>query len=220
MRVVDISIHALREEGDDAATLTLKARVAISIHALREEGDAVLLTPLWIICYFYPRPPRGGRLAPFSYSAPFFLISIHALREEGDFGELYSFRSSSLFLSTPSARRATVERDFPPPGGLKISIHALREEGDLELKTAQLRPRHFYPRPPRGGRPRDAAALPRSSKFLSTPSARRATASFAHKPLHHRFLSTPSARRATPRTPDMMRECHISIHALREEGDA
>ena len=56
----NISIHALREEGD---TLTLKARLLkiISIHALREEGDANL-----------------GEQAILKK------ISIHALREEGD----------------------------------------------------------------------------------------------------------------------------------------
>ena len=81
------------------------------------------------LTYFYPRPPRGGRLFPVFIS--FF---------------------GSLFLSTPSARRATLLlkrtmsscRNFyprPPRGGrlctrlsarfrLAISIHALREEGD------------------------------------------------------------------------------------------
>ena len=35
------------------------------------------------------------------------------------------------------------------------------------------------------------------------------------------FLSTPSARRATLRTCEEARDCNaISIHALREEGDA
>ena len=83
IRSCHISIHALREEGDvdgDARTTqilrflsTPSARrathavfcprllVAISIHALREEGDY----PAWLrfcgYCYFYPRPPRGGR---------------------------------------------------------------------------------------------------------------------------------------------------------------
>ena len=59
---------------------------------------------------------------------------------------------------------------------MKISIHALREEGDFSEKI----PLVFY------------------RKFLSTPSARRAT------------------------TPDfsMYTDFPISIHALREEGDA
>ena len=33
------------------------------------------------------------------------------------------------------------------------------------------------------------------------------------------FLSTPSARRATIRLPSAYPPLHISIHALREEGD-
>ena len=35
-----ISIHALREEGDSAAAFALQRAAAISIHALREEGDS------------------------------------------------------------------------------------------------------------------------------------------------------------------------------------
>ena len=34
--------------------------------------------------YFYPRPPRGGRLSDEDHCGGVFLISIHALREEGD----------------------------------------------------------------------------------------------------------------------------------------
>ena len=37
------------------------------------------------------------------------------------------------------------------PGSV-ISTHALREEGDRKYLRLLLRPRHFYPRPPRGGR--------------------------------------------------------------------
>ena len=82
---------------------------------------------------------------------------------------------SDLFLSTPSARRATVIYSFDEVGGY-ISIHALREEGDFDdlvglrvhrggfLSTPSARRatlhrhgqnraiRNFYPRPPRGGR--------------------------------------------------------------------
>ena len=35
--------------------------VEISIHALREEGDGVKLTVIFTLSNFYPRPPRGGR---------------------------------------------------------------------------------------------------------------------------------------------------------------
>ena len=38
----------------------------------------------------------------------------------------------------------------------EISIHALREEGDLNNEDLQYIDSDFYPRPPRGGRPRTA----------------------------------------------------------------
>ena len=126
-----------------------------------------------------------------------------------------------IFLSTPSARRATLH-GHEQRVGVVISIHALREEGDLTSW---------------------ASSSP-TAKFLSTPSARRATALVVadagdvpisihalreegdrgpgtpHRPLGYfyprpprggrqvipiteadgpQFLSTPSARRATSR---------------------
>ena len=123
-----ISIHALREEGDQLPTRqhktirlflstpsarrattsaedlgvtqeflsTPSARRAtrrcflyfpiteISIHALREEGDGRTSRRGRKERYFYPRPPRGGRLDVYASSS-----------------------AENLFLSTPSARRAT-----------------------------------------------------------------------------------------------------------------
>ena len=65
-------------------------------------------------------------------------------------------------------------------------------------------------------RPRTAGL----SRFLSTPSAKRATfiscISSSERP---RFLSTPSARRATYGGKEPVNKTFISIHALREEGD-
>ena len=102
-------------------------------------------------------------------------ISIHALREEGDGENGAGGAVKGTFLSTPSARRATSRRLF---GGevVHISIHALREEGDITAREYDRKARgisihalreegdhsdcfaivqdtHFYPRPPRGGRP-------------------------------------------------------------------
>ena len=79
----NISIHALREEGDDFKALA-QMIVEISIHALREEGDQLCAVHLTTPLYFYPRPPRGGRLLPADGLPPMM-----------------------IFLSTPSARRAT-----------------------------------------------------------------------------------------------------------------
>ena len=62
------------------------------------------------------------------------------------------FIPARIFLSTPSARRATacnvvqIQLD-------KISIHALREEGDRIILIQYWPVSNFYPRPPRGGRP-------------------------------------------------------------------
>ena len=124
----NISIHALREEGDVDKRFYPNNMTVISIHALREEGDKTVLPPTTAATNFYPRPPRGGR-------------PCH------DTCEKYK----AEFLSTPSARRATsiTLRSYPL---WTISIHALREEGDPQGLRAGSDRRYFYPRPPRGGR--------------------------------------------------------------------
>ena len=71
-------------------TLLQRFRALISIHALREEGDCMVI---------------------FELQAPA-EISIHALREEGDPFSSVSFAATfCLFLSTPSARRATAKTE-------------------------------------------------------------------------------------------------------------
>ena len=148
---------------------------AISIHALREEGDEQAAKLIRDAMNFYPRPPRGGRLQRLSKNAacdqisihalreegdsprtmprlPAFGISIHALREEGDAWDKSQVAIYKRFLSTPSARRAT----------RVVQLHGLLC-------------RNFYPRPPRGGRREGGRMSCLSCGFLSTPSARRAT---------------------------------------------
>ena len=53
----DISIHALREEGDFALSRRTMSHFEISIHALREEGDRLLIDLVCSKSDFYPRPP-------------------------------------------------------------------------------------------------------------------------------------------------------------------
>ena len=67
------------------------------------------------------------------------LISIHALREEGDVLATIKDNHPRIFLSTPSARRAT---DFARAFCLSksISIHALREEGDTAAAAMLIPP--------------------------------------------------------------------------------
>ena len=259
-----ISIHALREEGDNTrlcfeiddtnfyprpprggrpqiffSDLPLWS---ISIHALREEGDRLKYSIGLPSLNFYPRPPRGGRRPRLAFLATAGVISIHALREEGDSIRSHRQRVDAISIHAlreegdPNCRLCAVCRiyfyprpprggrpptgtpdrlpdDFyprPPRGGRhvpqqrlgpvqQISIHALREEGDpVNLVTADFKAMDFYPRPPRGGRPSGNGAPEICVQFLSTPSARRAT-------------TGPRCRRAAEL---------ISIHALREEGDA
>ena len=80
----DISIHALRVEGDRTHPYPLYRKQCISIHALRVEGDINPASFPPPALNFYPRPPGGGRLRgnPRLQSAGD--ISIHALRVEGD----------------------------------------------------------------------------------------------------------------------------------------
>ena len=81
---LEISIHALREEGDGLVLHGADVVQLISIHALREEGDVPPRASFSSSFYFYPRPPRGGRLAVAPVLVDRQQISIHALREEGD----------------------------------------------------------------------------------------------------------------------------------------
>ena len=64
-----------------------------------------------------------------------------------------------------------------------ISIHALCEEGDVTRRVPLTLTLYFYPRPLRGGRPRSVVDFFTLVKFLSTPSARRATAKTETKSL-------------------------------------
>ena len=131
----------------------MATKKTISIHALREEGDNFHPErEKFEIENFYPRPPRGGRLRNEVGGWRTKKISIHALREEGDVDNNAHASCLLIFLSTPSARRATYA--LPATYSVhSISIHALREEGDRLWRPSALTLMYFYPRPPRGGRP-------------------------------------------------------------------
>ena len=74
---------------------------AISIHALREEGDDRLEDGTEEETYFYPRPPRGGRPQNAQQGEPSVEISIHALREEGDAAHTAAGTASHNFYPRP-----------------------------------------------------------------------------------------------------------------------
>ena len=77
-------------------------------------------------------------------------ISIHALREEGD-RRLFRTADRSN-ISIHALREEGDRRLFRTADRSNISIHALREEGDPRILSDFRLCRHFYPRPPRGGR--------------------------------------------------------------------
>ena len=96
-----ISIHALREEGDRLTSRSGAGSTTISIHALREEGDRSPCGQGRHSRYFYPRPPRGGRLGHLLAHFVDHLISIHALREEGDWSTATETPTGADFYPRP-----------------------------------------------------------------------------------------------------------------------
>ena len=168
-----ISIHALREEGDPHYhAIVYDLPIFLSTPSARRATEAPAAP--WVNrAYFYPRPPRGGRLR-----------------------RAKSGKSQKKFLSTPSARRATVCSEHFAGFGV-ISIHALREEGDRPVPQASGRSMYFYPRPPRGGRRISHRILLAFIYFYPRPPRGGRRLPSHTFPVSFLFLSTPSARRAT-----------------------
>ena len=214
----------------------------ISIHALREEGDVIQVGVPIDDKDFYPRPPRGGRRVG---------VSEH-LRSRGHFyprpprggrhNQLRAILASDEFLSTPSARRATL-RSFDNTKSLQFLSTPSARRATVHALTVVVQRCDFYPRPPRGGRhdilPGDVGKV----QFLSTPSARRATESGQGRLGSIPYFYPRPPRGGRPGDAGDVRLCRvdfyprpprggrryckaatticrrISIHALREEGD-
>ena len=164
-----------------------------SVRRATQTPDALDLA----LCYFYPRPPYGGRLRTARRRVRVMLISIHALRTEGDTRSRAGVSSALYFYPRP------------PYGGrpafcgishncTRISIHALRTEGDTSV-----------------------AGCDRHSQLISIHALRTEgdppCACFPW--VDFPFLSTPSVRRATSCRLRTDSQRGISIHALRTEGD-
>ena len=122
------------------------------------------------------------------------------------------------FLSTPSARRATGSSGYSRELLLFLSTPSARRATQADDRGGGAGAISIHALREEG----DATNWPGWSwfrKFLSTPSARRATFRSGSCRRLCPFLSTPSARRATKPPNDLMGRGAISIHALREEGD-
>ena len=170
----NISIHVPRM-GDDTLTKPLSFCIGISIHVPRMGDDPDRRFPHphgW--CYFYPRPPYGGRQDKLAQEesaeqflstspvwgttvrrwkcAPTFSISIHVPRMGDDPVAQAIFEVMQDFYPRPpyGGRHITAGVISSSDG---ISIHVPRM-GDDKLPQ-RLKPtcRDFYPRPPYGGRP-------------------------------------------------------------------
>ena len=162
---------------------------------------------------FLSTPPRGGRPAPSPPSAnscKSFLSTPSARRRPA------GVRRAVVadVISIRALREEATDLKHKYNQKLIISIHALREEGDGAPHPAGARTQHFYPRPPRGGDP--PVRRCRSSRcrhFYPRPprGGRRSSSKGNGKAC--KFLSTPSARRATVRQSRLSGSHQISIHA-------
>ena len=192
-----ISIHALREEGDgtDADTITFDI---ISIHALREEGDSFSCQPCCRTVLFLSTPSARRATWNQLLDQQDRKISIHALREEGDLESAAGSAGQEDFYPRPPRGGRPGLTAWPAVTAMLISIHALREEGDKLTETRLRLNTDFYPRPPRGGRPRVVLIINQfviiSIHALREEGDQMAQAMGAELVV---FLSTPSARRAT-----------------------
>ena len=219
LRVIRISIHSLRMEGD---YVPIYDRIVgnISIHSLRMEGD-----------------PQESHICRENR-----VISIHSLRMEGDYNENQFTGEFLAFQSTPSVWRETRQlcayiiaahnfNPLPPYGGRRCHDRILPAAVD------------FNPLPPYGGRRIVSRCSPSSScisihslrmegdpveetinncddLFQSTPSVWRETMFTTRERAfgnHFNPLPPYGGRRLSPAT--IIRQFVISIHSLRMEGD-
>ena len=147
------------------------------------------------------------------------------------------------FLSTPSARRATTAPAAhicstpyfyprPPRGGRRVGARFVSIDflflSTPSARRATHRPdasirrqQNFYPRPPRGGRPRQRSTRPSVGNFYPRP-PRGGRPSKTSQIKSVKIYFYPRPPRGGRRI--LAAQCtvfvRISIHALREEGDA
>ena len=127
---------------------------------------------------------------------------------------------SAIFLSTPSARRATLNvlPEFKADA-VFLSTPSARRATRLSGFPTSWR-NYFYPRPPRGGRRCPSASGAREGSI--SIHALREEGDFirlASTTSHRDFYPRPPRGGRHPSHPPHLPLPAISIHALREEGD-
>ena len=147
-------------------------------------------------CIFLPTPSARRATADAGAGSQCASISTHALREEGD--DRQNDEAVVLLISTHALREEGDYLLLPCVSRTLISTHALREEGDGIC-----------------GKTVDSA-----SKFLPTPSARRATGGWLLMMVLTPISTHALREEGDGRWPaDAFCAADISTHALREEGD-
>ena len=124
----------------------------ISIHALRGEGDKREKQAESKETDFNPRPPWGGRplkIMSIQFGSVLFQSTPSVGRATMSMRQFVI--QAIKFQSTPSVGRATIFLCISLYRSV-ISIHALRGEGDTAGFISQTSRSHFNPRPPWGGR--------------------------------------------------------------------
>ena len=148
-----ISIHALREEGDQLSQVYLSHLRSNFYPRPPRGGRPRPLTAVTTTYDFYPRPPRGGRLhhGQGQELGKQFLSTPSARRATRAAPK--TAKEQAAFLSTPSARRATRKRHSPIEwDNVFLSTPSARRATRAHCSINDAAP-NFYPRPPRGGRP-------------------------------------------------------------------
>ena len=148
--------------------------------------------------HFYPRPPRGGRPKVLRRVS----MSFHFYPRPPRGGRLpdRQLRQLSSRISIHALREeGDPGHEIQRRAVQGISIHALREEGDIYRPCFRVECYSFLSTPSaRRATAHPGGRVDSSERFLSTPSARRATPTLqTASSLWMAFLSTPSARRAT-----------------------
>ena len=197
VRVLRVSIHAFRGEGDGAPvrrgvpSLCFNPRLP---GGRRRNRCVECCTPRRC---FNPRLPGGRR--PSRTSVLFARRVFQSTPSGGKATASLSVHSSSrsTFQSTPSGGKATKRTpSFRPRAS--VSIHAFRGEGDRVWFVTSKQ----------------------SGAFQSTPSGGKATTPLISKMSSSReFQSTPSGGKATRSAMTERAARQVSIHAFRGEGD-
>ena len=157
------------------------ARKKISIHVPLAGDDSSSSLSSTTVSYFYPRPPCGGRRARRTVRSGHPDISIHVpLAGDDRAGQAIRTWWSYFYPRPPCGGRRRVFGGRGPWGGeflstsplrgttsgpcvmpvcMRISIHVPLAGDDQGRHSAAADQRHFYPRPPCGGRPRSVPHL-------------------------------------------------------------